>query len=124
MTDYAAEFDRILADYRAGSRGVREQFLEVDARTTGRGAELFAELREKLRDEQEQRSETSGEVAADERAERDRLLSEEAGRARTRAAERRKPPSVGRDVVVMPSDWTDEDEARAEGYGPPESWLR
>ncbi|PPJ23349.1 hypothetical protein C5E45_18290 [Nocardia nova] len=124
MTDYAAEFDRILADYRAGSRGVQEHFLEVDARTTSGGAELFAELREKLRDEQQERSETPGEVAADERSERDRLLSEAAERARMRAAERRKPQSVGRDVVVMPSDWTDEDEARAEGYGPPESWLR
>ncbi|WP_062994131.1 hypothetical protein [Nocardia mikamii] len=123
MTDYAAEFDRIVADYRAGSRGVQERFLEVDAQTTTGGAELVAKLRESLRDEQE-RAETPGEAATDERIERDRLLSEEAERARMRAAERHKTQSAGREVVVMPSDWTDEDEARAEGYGPPESWLR
>ncbi|WP_454198114.1 hypothetical protein [Nocardia sp. Marseille-Q1738] len=29
----------------------------------------------------------------------------------------------GRDNYVLPSDWTDEDEAREEGYGPPKSWL-
>ncbi|NKY50524.1 hypothetical protein [Nocardia vermiculata] len=27
------------------------------------------------------------------------------------------------DDYVLPSDWTEEDEARMEGYGPPKSWL-
>lgn len=39
-------------------------------------------------------------------------------------AERHNTQRVGRDVVVMPSDRSDEDEARAEGYGPPVSRLR
>lgn len=123
MTDYAAEFDRILADYRAGARGVREQFLEADERTTRGGAELFAELRERLRQEEQAADPTPEERAEqEERAERERLLHEEVERARIRTAERRRLQG-GRDAVVMPSDWTDEDEARAEGYGPPRSWL-
>lgn len=125
MTDYAAEFDRILADYRAGAGGVREQFLEADARTTRGGTELFAELRERLQQEEKPETPTPEEIAAqEEQDERERLLREEMDRARVRAAERRTTQNMGRDAVVMPSDWTDEDEARAEGYGPPESWLR
>ncbi len=123
MTDYAAEYDRLLADYRAGARGVREQFLEADARTTRDGAELFAELREQLRRQDDGAEQSPEELAEqEERVERERLLREEVERARMRAAERHRP-QTGRNAVVMPSDWTEEDEARAEGYGPPDSWL-
>jgi len=124
MTDYAAEMDRILAEFRSRSRSVQEQFLEADARTARAGVEVFAELRESLRETENPVTPTLEElVAQEERAERDRMLREAAERVSTRVAERRKPQS-GRDAVVMPSDWTEEDEARAEGYGPPESWLR
>ncbi|NKY50527.1 hypothetical protein [Nocardia vermiculata] len=121
MTDYAAEFDRILAEYRAGTRGVQEQFFEADARTARGGTGLFAELREQLRRDEESETPTPEEIAAQQAlAERERLLREEAERAR----ERRAAKNTGQSAVVMPSDWTEEDEARAEGYGPPASWLQ
>lgn len=125
MTDYDAEMDRILAEYRGASRGVREQFLEADARTTRGGAELFADLREMLREEELNSVDEEQERAEqEERAERDRLMREEAARLRAEEAQRRAEARHGRDAVVMPSDWTEEDEARAEGYGPPTSWLQ
>ncbi|MFF0452472.1 hypothetical protein [Nocardia africana] len=124
MTDYAAEMDRILADYRAGSHGIREQFLEADARTTRGGADLFAELREQLRENESQHPEASRDATGrEDSAEREQWQREAAERANV-ATDRRRPKTSGRDAVVLPSDWTDEDEARAEGYGPPESWLR
>lgn len=125
MTDYAAEYDRILAEFRAGSRGVQEQFLEADARTARGGAELFAQLREQLRSDETPPGEDEAEAAArDEQAERERLLRDIAERAKLTGAERPSTGGSGKHAVVLPTDWTDEDEARAEGYGPPDSWLR
>src|SRR5689334_5843622 len=113
MTDYAAEMDRILADYRAESHGIREQFLEADARTTRGGADLFAELREQLRENGNQHPESSRDATGrEESAEREQWQHEAAERANV-AADRRRPKASGRDAVVLPSDWTDEDEARA-----------
>ncbi|WP_280218788.1 hypothetical protein [Nocardia neocaledoniensis] len=62
--------------------------------------------------------ETPEERAAREaREERDRLMSEY--RMRAQQAE---SPGRHREVYVQPSDWTDVDEARAEGFGR-DSWL-
>ncbi|MBF6172619.1 hypothetical protein [Nocardia blacklockiae] len=115
--DYQAEMDRILAEYRSAARGVREEFFEADERTTRGGAALFEDLRKEL----EQQPEPPEQPADDER---DRLLREAAERSRTAAAERRTGTERSRDGYVLPSDWTDADEARMEGYGPPDSWLR
>ncbi|QIS18257.1 hypothetical protein [Nocardia terpenica] len=116
MTDYQAEMDRILAEYTAASRTVREQFIEADERTTRGGTDVFASLREEL-DRREQEQQSSAETTALE--ERDRLLRETAERAR----QRRLAAEHGRETYVLPSDWTEEDEAREEGYGQPKSWL-
>ncbi|MBF6332790.1 hypothetical protein [Nocardia transvalensis] len=120
MRDYQAEMDRILADYRAASGTLREQFLEADARTTRDGAQVFADLR-KEQNRRDQQQQPAPEQTADRetQAEHDRLLREIAARkaAREHAAEH------SRQTSVLPSDWTEEDEARAQGYGPPKSWL-
>ncbi|MFC4124808.1 hypothetical protein [Nocardia rhizosphaerae] len=63
-------------------------------------------------------AETPEEQAAREaREERDRLMYEY--RMRTRQAAQ---PSHQREVYVQPTDWTDVDEARANGFGR-DSWL-
>ncbi|MEU2030979.1 hypothetical protein [Nocardia amamiensis] len=118
--NYAAEMDRIVAEYTAASRSVINRFLDTDARTTRSGAELFETLRHGLvrREEQSQSSAEERQAGAAS-AEHDRMLRAAADRARDAAAKR----THGRDDYVLPSDWTDEDEARAEGYGPPKSWL-
>ncbi|KZM75394.1 hypothetical protein [Nocardia terpenica] len=116
MTDYQAEMDRILAEYTAASRTVREQFIDADERTTRGGTDVFASLREELaRSEQEQQHPEETKALE----ERDRLLRETAERAR----QRRLTAEHGRETYVLPSDWTEEDEAREEGYGQPKSWL-
>ncbi|WP_280339119.1 hypothetical protein [Nocardia neocaledoniensis] len=62
--------------------------------------------------------ETPEERAAREaREERDRLMYEYRMRAQQAEA-----PGRHREVYVQPSDWTDVDEARAEGFGR-DSWL-
>lgn len=62
--------------------------------------------------------ETPEERAAREaREERDRLMYEYRKRAQQAAS-----PAHGREVYVQPTDWTDVDEARAQGYGR-DSWL-
>ncbi|WP_040776387.1 hypothetical protein [Nocardia pneumoniae] len=118
--NYQAEMDRIVAEYTAASRSVINRFLDTDARTMQSGAELFETLRHELvgRDEQSQES-PEEKQAREARAEHDRMLCEAAARARTTAAKH----THARDNYVLPSDWTDEDEAREEGYGPPKSWL-
>ncbi|WP_280316352.1 hypothetical protein [Nocardia wallacei] len=122
--DYQAEMDRILAEYRTAARSVQSEFFEADERTTRGGAAVFDELRQEL-NQPEPQAETPEEAAAREaREERDRLLRDAAERARAAAAERTRQPQPGRNAYVLPSDWTDEDEARMEGYGPPDSWLR
>ncbi len=119
MRDYAAEMDRILAEYSASSRSVQQQFFDVDAQTTREGAQLTEELRHNLRREPE--TEPSSEELAEQqaRADSERLLHEVAERE---AARDRSQPH-GRHDDVLPSDWTELDQARAEGYGPPDSWL-
>ncbi|MEV2226301.1 hypothetical protein AB0E01_41555 [Nocardia vinacea] len=116
--NYAAEMDRIVADYTAASRTVLNRFLDADARTARSGAEIFDDVRQELIQREQQHQQTPEQRAVDEaRAEHDRLLREAADRAR--AAGRKN----SRDNYVMPTDWTDEDEAREEGYGSPKSWL-
>ncbi|MET8871024.1 hypothetical protein [Nocardia sp. NPDC004604] len=118
--NYAAEMDQILADYTAASRTVLNRFLDADARTARSGAEVFDDVRQELIQREQQHQQTPEERAAGEaRAEHDRLLREAADRARAAAAGRK----TSRDNYVMPTDWTDEDEAREEGYGTPKSWL-
>ena len=118
--NYAAEMDRIVAEYTAASRTVLNRFLDADARTTRGGAEAFDEVRQDLIRREQQHQLTPEQRAADEaRAEHDRLLREAADRTRAAAAGRKN----SRDNYVMPTDWTDEDEAREEGYGSPKSWL-
>lgn len=122
--DYQAEMDRILADYRTAARGVQSEFFEADERTTRGGSAVFEELRQEV-NQPEPQPETPEEAAAREaREEHDRQLRDAAERARAAAAERTGQPPSGRKAYVLPSDWTDEDEARMEGYGPPDSWLR
>ncbi|MFI5780497.1 hypothetical protein [Nocardia sp. NPDC051570] len=105
--DYAAEMDRILADYRAASRTVTDQFLTADARTTREGTAVFDTLRDEYDrpDPEPQPDMPAQPVRADHREPR---------------SDARRP---GRADYVLPSDWTEEDEARAEGYGSPNSWL-
>ncbi|MFI6366764.1 hypothetical protein ACIBG0_28895 [Nocardia sp. NPDC050630] len=118
--NYAAEMDRIVAEYTAASRTVLNRFLDADARTAHSGAEVFDDVRQELIQREQQHQQTREETAAGEaRAEHDRLLRETADRARATAA----GPRNSRDNYVMPSDWTDEDEAREQGYGQPKSWL-
>lgn len=122
--DYQAEMDRILAEYKTAARSVQNDFFEADERTSRSGAAVFDELRHEL-NQQEPHQETPEEVAEREaREERERLLYESAERARLAAAERQQQSQRGSNAYVLPSDWTDEDEARMEGYGPPDSWLR
>jgi hypothetical protein len=115
--NYAAEMDTVVAQYTAASRAVMNRFSAVDAHTARGGAELAAQLRQQFRGrEQQQRLAESGADAGWEaQAERERL---QAKTART--------PVVGRhtrEERALPSDWTEEDQARAEGYGRPNSWL-
>ncbi|WP_062987613.1 hypothetical protein [Nocardia anaemiae] len=118
--NYAAEMDRIVADYQAASRTVLTHFLDADARTTRSGAEVFDEVRQELIQREQQHEQSPEHRAADEAlAEHDRLLREATDRARAAAAARKN----SRDNYVMPTDWTDEDEAREEGYDTPKSWL-
>jgi hypothetical protein len=118
--NYAAEMDRIVADYTAASRTVLNRFLDADARTARSGAEVFDDVRQELIRHEQQHQQTLEERAADEaRAEHDRLLREAADRARAATAGRKN----SRDNYVQPTDWTEEDEAREQGYGPPKSWL-
>ncbi|WP_024802243.1 hypothetical protein [Nocardia sp. BMG51109] len=116
--DYQAEMDRILAEYGAATREVRGEFLAADERTSRGGAAVFDDLRQELN--RQAHPETPEEAAAREaRDERDRLLRETTERARTEAE-----PRHARETYVLPTDWTEEDEARMEGYGPPDTWLR
>ncbi|MGV9540126.1 hypothetical protein [Nocardia beijingensis] len=115
--NYAAEMERILADFTAASRTVLTRFLDADARTTRGGTELLSDLREQL-SQRERESSQAAEEKTD-REERDRLLRE----AAERKAARDRAPKRGKETFVLPSDWTEADEARAEGYGPPKSWL-
>ncbi|MBF6171342.1 hypothetical protein [Nocardia blacklockiae] len=93
---------------------------QVERRT----AEIEAQAREAASRIGEQAAAATGaetpqeQAAREAREERDRLLRESVARS---AAERGRPRQDG---YVMPTDWTDEDEARAEGYGPPDSWLK
>lgn len=123
MNEYTAHMDRLLEEYRSASRSTQERFFAVDARTTRDGAGLFAELREKLRErEQQERMQAAQELAARQaQQERERLAREEAERARA-AAQPTNPATYGRHAVVQPTDWTDEDEALANGV--PISWLQ
>ncbi|MBO0853551.1 MAG: hypothetical protein J2P18_07270 [Nocardia sp.] len=125
MTDYAAEMDRILTEYRATSRDVRETFIEADERHTRGGGEVFAELRERLRREREEQARELAEAAAAQAKamEAERAAQQYRPLPNAERFERRPSKPTSRDNVVLPSDWTDEDEAREEGYGPPASWL-
>jgi hypothetical protein len=121
--NYTAEMDRILAGYQSTSRAVQARFHDADARATRGGTELFADLRRQIAErDQRQQAETPQERATREaREERDRLLRETNERAQAAAAERANGPVHGRQAYAAPSDWTDEDEAMADGA--PTSWL-
>ena len=113
--NYAAEMDRIIAEYTTASRTVLNRFLDADARTARSGAEVFDDVRQELIQRKQQEERAAGEA----RAEHDRLLDEAADRQRAVGAGRKN----SRDNYVMPTDWSDDDEAREEGYGSPKSWL-
>ncbi|RDI66588.1 hypothetical protein [Nocardia pseudobrasiliensis] len=97
--DYAAEMDRILAEYTAASRTVTDRFLAADARTTREGAAVFDSLRQRFEPEPEPPVQA------------------------VRPDPEPQPRRSGRETYVLPSDWTEEDEARSQGYGSPNSWL-
>ncbi|WP_028476359.1 hypothetical protein [Nocardia sp. CNY236] len=112
--NYAAEMDRILAEYTAASRLVVNAFLDADERATRGGGELSDTLQREFHREQ-QRCAPSDEMEPQEpTVERDPVLQKDI------AVERTYTPRRSKEVYVLPSDWTDEDE---EGYGPPKSWL-
>jgi hypothetical protein len=114
--------DRILAEYRSASRSAQQPFFATDARTTRDGSAAFAELRGQLIEQERLKQvETAKELAARrDREERDRLAQLESERVRL-AAERAQPATYGRHAAVQASDWTDEDDALADGA--PISWL-
>ncbi|WP_405164538.1 hypothetical protein OG203_05325 [Nocardia sp. NBC_01499] len=120
--NYAAEMDRILAEYTSASRTVLTRFLDTDAQTTRSGTELFDELRRELNRQDQDQPETLAERTAREaREEHDRIVRESVEPATAPTVPRAPASKRGRDVYVLPSDWTDEDEAG--GYGQPKSWL-
>jgi len=122
VNNYAAHMDQILADYRSASRSAQQPFFAADARTTRDGSAAFAQVRQELIEQDRQKQvETAQELAARrDREERDRLAQWEAERVRL-AAERAQPATYGRHAAVQASDWTDEDDALADGA--PISWL-
>ncbi len=124
MNNYTAHTDRLLEEYRSASRSTQERFFAVDARTTRDGAGLFAELREKLREREQQVEEQAVRELAARRAqeERERLAHAEAERARAAARQRTNAATYGRHAIAQPTDWTDEDEALDNGQ--PVSWLK
>lgn len=113
---WRARIDSITADHIAAVRRTRDDIDEVDARARAAIERIGETVAGDVETPQER-------AAREAREERDRLVREEVERAalaktRDRDAHRRRG-----DDAVLPTDWTDEDEARAEGYGPPKSWL-
>lgn len=123
MKNYAAHMEQLLEEYRAHSRSTQQKFFIADARTTRDGSAAFDGLRQQLAEQaRRQAIETARELAARrEREERDRSARLEVERARL-AEERARPANHGRNAVVQPTDWTDEDDALEAGM--PISWLQ
>ncbi|WP_433657916.1 hypothetical protein ACQPW1_39370 [Nocardia sp. CA-128927] len=120
--NYAAEMDRIIAEYTSASRTVITRFLETDARTTRSGTELFDELRRELIPQDQDQQETPEEQTAGEaREEHDRIVRGTLEPATASPVQRTPASKRSRDVYVLPSDWTEEDEEG--GYRNPKSWL-
>jgi hypothetical protein len=117
--NWRARIDRITDDHIAAVRRMENRIVEIDEQARA-ATRRMGERVGPARDEPETWEER---VAREEREERDRLLREASVRARAAAAERARGYQSGKEVYVLPTDWTEEDEARAEGYGPPESWL-
>jgi hypothetical protein len=115
--NWLARINSISEDFSAAARRTADQLDEVDARARSAASRIGEQVAAQ--------EETSAERAAREaREERDRLMSEAAARTRAAAAERQRGAQHRRDDYVLPSDWSDIDEARLEGSGPPDSWLR
>lgn len=111
--------DNITAEHISATRRIEDEVAEIDeqarAETTRRVQALSSMYSE---------VETSEEQAAREaRDERDRVSREAVSRGVAARTTRSGRGDTSKDDYVLPSDWTDEDEARAEGYGPPRSWL-
>lgn len=119
MRNYAAEMNQIVAEYSAAARSVQQQFFDADARTTRAGTEFVDELRRQMSPRDSASDEHRSEPAQTE-AEQAQLFREVAERRDARERAQRRDG----ETYVLPSDWTDADQARAEGYGPPDSWLR
>ncbi|PPI90691.1 hypothetical protein C5E51_28190 [Nocardia nova] len=116
---WRARLDSITADHISALRRTEREVSEVEERARA-ATRRMGEMAGVAHDE----SETPQERAAREaREERDRLSRETVARVAARKSEKQSGSKRARDEVVLPVDWTDEDEARAEGYGPPKSWL-
>jgi len=117
--NWHARINSIAEDHADAVRRTNDRLDEVDARARAASSRIG----EQMAEEQAAVVEAAEERAAREaREERDRMIRETAARTRAVMAEQHTP-GRHRNDVVLPSDWTDIDEARLDGAGPPDSWL-
>ncbi|NKY86484.1 hypothetical protein [Nocardia veterana] len=114
--NWRARLDAITDDHVAALHGTEVQLDEIDAQARN-AMERVAELVGLPPDESE--AHTAWPAEEEHRAQ---VAEAPSAGERMLSAARRASESRG-DDYVLPSDWTDEDEARMEGYGPPKSWL-
>lgn len=118
--NWHARINSIAEDHVDAVRRTNDLLDEVEARAQAASSRIG----EQIAEEQASQAETREEIAAREaREERDRMIRETQARTRAVMAERQRTSNHHRDDVVLPSDWTDIDEARLDGSGPPDSWL-
>ncbi|MDR7171228.1 hypothetical protein J2W56_004987 [Nocardia kruczakiae] len=116
---WRARLDSITADHISALRRTEQEVSEVDERAraaTARMGEMAGAAHSESESPQER-------AAREAREERDRSARGALARTAALRSEKHGGAKHARDEVVLPVDWTDEDEARAEGYGPPKSWL-
>jgi hypothetical protein len=116
--NWLARINSITDDYVAAVRRTENQIYEVDERARAAILTMSERAWELVGEAETAEERSTREV----REERDRLLREAAVRQRAEA-ERRTAARQSGEYYVMPTDWTEEDQARSEGYGPPKSWL-
>lgn len=118
--NWHARIDSIAEDFATAARRTSDRLDELEARAQ-RVPQLIAE---EMADHEAAQVESPQEREAREaREERDRLMREFEARKRAQGVQQHRAKHR-RDDVVLPSDWTDVDEARLDGSGPPDSWLR
>jgi hypothetical protein len=119
--NWHARIDSIADDFATAARRTSARLEELDARAE-RVPQMIAD--EMAEQEAAQVESPQERQAREAREERDRLIREFEARKRAQAAEQQHSAKHRRNDVVLPSDWTDIDEARLDGSGPPDSWLR